>query len=88
MSSVDRGPICIVHIGENGDIDYLLNGEAVMFLVVDERAPLDRVYQITKQTPLETIAALLGDSPIGSRHDPRHADVVRAIDRTLRSKGH
>ena len=34
------------HISEDGDIDYQLSGDAV-FLVVDERAPHDRVYQMT-----------------------------------------
>lgn len=78
-------PICVVHISEDGDIDYLLNGGA-MFLVVDERAPRDRVYQMTMQTPHKEIMALLGSSPIGSRHDSRHAAVAHRIKRALQGK--
>ncbi|HET7884268.1 MAG TPA: hypothetical protein VFL55_25500 [Acetobacteraceae bacterium] len=85
---MDDRPICIVHITEDGDIDYLLNGEAVLFLVVDERAPGDRVYQMTRQTPREEIASLIAGSPIGSRHDSRHVAIAHRIERALQGKSH
>jgi hypothetical protein len=67
MIKTDR-PICVVHILENSDLNYYLSGKAV-FLVIDERFPHDRVYQMTLQTPSKKIAALVGSSPIGNRHD-------------------
>ena len=84
---MDDRPICIVHISEDGDIDYQLSGDAV-FLVVDERAPRDRVYQMTLQTPRDEIAALISDSPIGSRYDVRHAAVEHRVVRWLHGKSH
>jgi hypothetical protein len=84
---MDDHPICVVHISKNGEIDFLLNGEAV-FLVVDERVPYDRVYQMTAQAPREAIKTLIGGSPIGSRHDSRNAAVVHRIERALQGKSH
>jgi hypothetical protein len=84
---MDDHPICVVHISENGEIDFLLNGEAV-FLVVDERVPHDRVYQMTVQAPRAAINTLIGGSPTGSRHDRRHAAAVHRIERALQGKSH
>ena len=79
-------PICVVHITGESNIEYHLSGD-VVFLVIDERAPHDRVYQMV-QTPREEIAALIGDSPIGSRHDVRHAAIERRIARSEQGKSH
>jgi hypothetical protein len=50
---------------------------ACRLFVIDERAPLDRVYQMTMQTSREEIAALISDSPIGNYYlDNRLAPAV------------
>jgi hypothetical protein len=67
MTEMDE-PLCVVHILENSDLNFYLSGKAV-FLVIDERFQHDRVYQMTLQTPRKRIAALVGSSPIGNRHD-------------------
>jgi hypothetical protein len=76
MTNNDR-PICVVQIKENGDLDYLWSGAMDLF-VIDERAPLDRVYQMSIQSSRDQIAALIGDSPVGDYFtDNRLAPAVR-----------
>lgn len=86
MAEVDT-PIVVVHLRENGDIECHLSGDVVV-LYVDERFPHDRVYQMTEQTPREEIAALIGDSPVGSRQDVRHAAIKHHVERWLEGKNH
>lgn len=71
--------IAIVHIGESGRVvDFLHHGD-LCFIVIDERAPHDRVYELTKRNSIEEIAAVLGDEPIGSCNDVRHPGVAARI---------
>ena len=65
------GPIVVVHIAEDGAFRYLVHGEARL-LIVDERAPHDRVYEITDRVSAQEIADVLRDDAIGSRNDDRH----------------
>lgn len=80
-------PICIVHIAADGCPNYIFNGE-VEFLIIDERAPHDRVYQMTEPTPRALIAELIGHSPIGNCHDSRHAAAAHRITRFLEGRSH
>ena len=65
------GPVVVVHIAEDGAFRYLVHGEARL-LIVDERAPHDRVYEITDRVSAQEIADVLRDDAIGSRNDDRH----------------
>jgi hypothetical protein len=63
----------VVHIDTEGQFDLLAFGSSdTRFLVIDERAPHDRVYRITLRQPRALLAELLGDSPIGDCSDDRH----------------
>ena len=85
MTKMGSRPICVVHLHEDGGFEYLLSGDAV-FLVVDERASHDRVYQMTLQSPRGAITGLLGNSAIGSRHDTRHPAVRIALSGRSRAR--
>ena len=71
-----------VHAEQQGRY-YLNGGDEVEFLIVDERAPLDRICRLTIETPREQIAALPGSDEIGNRHDAHHAEVVDRYQRCM-----
>ncbi|MCK9549155.1 hypothetical protein [Aquamicrobium sp.] len=72
--------VAVVHIKEDGSADYLICGdERFRLFVVDERAPNDRVYEMTQRDDPEAIRAILGDDPIGSCHDDRHAAIAARV---------
>lgn len=76
--------VAVVHIKEDGDTDYLICGDDKFRLfIVDERAPNDRVYEITLRDAPETIREIIGDSPIGHRNDERHAAIEARIKEEL-----
>ena len=49
----------VVHIDERGDLAYHAAGN-VTLLIVDERAPSDRVYEFQSRTPRKKIAEIVG----------------------------
>jgi hypothetical protein len=69
-------PIVLIHIHGDGryDVNYLVHGETRV-LVVDERSPHDRVYEITRRVAAEQIEEVVGESPIGNQFDARHEAV-------------
>jgi hypothetical protein len=70
----------VVHFQANGSMDYLISGDKRFRLfVVDERAPHDRVYEMTKRCSKERVAAVLGNDPIGHAGDSRNAAIVARI---------
>ena len=76
--------VAVVHIKEDGDTDYLICGDDKFRLfIVDERAPNDRVYEMTLRVAPETIRKIIGDSPIGHRNDERHAAIEARIKEEL-----
>jgi hypothetical protein len=80
-------PICVVHVRDDGPPEFLLTGD-VRFLIVDECAPDDRVYEITLQRPREEIMTLVGDSTIGSCQDARQAAAAQRIMRWFEGRNH
>ena len=81
------GPVVVVHIAEDGAFRYLVHGEARL-LIVDERAPHDRVYEITDQVPAQEIANVLRDDAIGSRNDDRHEAISARILTFINGRPH
>jgi hypothetical protein len=71
-------PTVIIRFDETGELHYLAT-EGVSLYIVDERAPHDRVYEWTTRASREEIAAVLGDSEIGSANDARHAAIEAKI---------
>ena len=58
----------VVHFDEAGEISYYVPKQ-VQLLIVDERAPDDRVYAWATHSSLAEIAAVIGDSDIGDADD-------------------
>ena len=78
-------PTVIVHIDADGEQTYHLRGDAEL-LIVDDRAPHDRVYRYTTQSTLSDIGRILADDMIGSAADARHPALAAKIERAARGK--
>jgi len=69
-----------IHIGQDGAQHIFVEADAdVQVLFIDERAPHDRVYEMTKRHEASVFEALIGDDPIGSRFDARHKAVEARV---------
>lgn len=77
----------IVHITEDGGYSYLVSGDVRVF-VVDERAPSDRVYELTDRCDEDEIVTLLRDDPVGSKNDSRHAAIEAKILAHVKGRPH
>lgn len=72
--------LVIVTFDERGNIDFHACGSDVRLLVIDERAPHDRIYEyLTRNTPREMAELIRGDETIGSKEDARHPALRAAI---------
>jgi len=72
--------IAIVHYDEHGVETFHICGDARFRLfVVDDRAPNDRVYEMTDRCKADDIKKLMRDDPIGHRNDSRHAAIEARI---------
>jgi hypothetical protein len=69
----------IVHFDEDGELLYHVCGDNVRLFIVDERSPNDRVYEWLSRQPEPDVAAIIGDGPIGSKDDSRHAAIEAKI---------
>lgn len=79
--------IVIHQINEDGSQKYIINGNVRAF-VIDERAPNDRVYELTDRSDPREIVTILGDSPIGHKGDVRHAAIENKILAHIEGKVH
>ena len=77
-------PTVLIHIDHNGEPAHHMNGD-VRFVIVDDRAPHDRAYRFTAQTPLAEIDAIIGGQ-IGSADDARHPAIAARIVAALAAK--
>ena len=80
-------PTVIVRFDADVELSFHAIGD-VRFLVVDERVPNDRVYEITDRKTPEAIAAIIGDSEIHSKHDARHPAIEARIIAFVEGKPH
>ena len=79
----------IVRYDEHGEATYhVCGGDAVRLFIVDERAPGDRVYEWLSRNDGDHMKQILGDGPIGSSADDRHAAIANVIRRTMDGKKH
>lgn len=58
----------IVHFDERGEISFHVEGD-VRLLIIDERVPDDRVYEVTDRSTPSEIDAIVRDDKIGNRFD-------------------
>lgn len=63
-----RMPRVVVQIDEAGDLHYYAEA-GIELLVVDERAPTDRVYKWSTTSTAAEIDSILADDPVGHRFD-------------------
>ena len=77
-------PTVLIHIDHNGEPAHHMNGD-VRFVIVDERAPHDRAYRFTVQTPLAKIDAIIGDD-IGSAADARYSAIAARVKTAIAGK--
>ncbi len=59
----------VIHIHEDGFTTFYVEGNEVRAFVVDDRAPNDRVYELTDRDGAAAIDAVLAGDEIGSRFD-------------------
>ena len=87
--SQNQIPTCIVHIGLDGNTDFAVCGDARL-LTIDERAPHDRVYEVSRRISQDQLAALIGDSPVGNAKEisERHAALLARVPASLTGKPH
>ena len=83
----DDMPTCVVHYDADGDPTFIVCGN-VRFLIVDERAPNDRIYSISNRVEAADLVALIGKGPVGHRGDARHAAVSARIQAVLKRRNH
>lgn len=58
----------VIHFDERGEPTYYVEGGARL-LIIDERAPNDRVYEFSNRSTAAEIDDLIGDDAVGSRFD-------------------
>lgn len=75
----------VIRYDARGDISYCATGDTRL-IVIDERAARDRVCEVLSRVPLETVAVLIGDSPVGSSRDGRHEALAARIRNNGRPK--
>jgi hypothetical protein len=80
-------PTVVVHIDRDGSENYLACGD-VRLLVIDERTPHDRVYEMSSRITQEQLDAIIGGSPVGSCADERHAAIAARINADIDGVSH
>lgn len=58
----------VIHFDERGKPTYYVEGGARL-LIIDERAPNDRVYEFSDRSTAAEIDDIIGDDTVGSRFD-------------------
>lgn len=75
-------PTAVVHFDSRGEPAYYTM-DGCRLLVIDERAPTDRVYEITTFLSQEDLSSLLDGDVIGSQYDDRHPALSARITEAL-----
>lgn len=79
----------VVHIDRDGSFDLHAFGPSdTRFLVIDERAPDDRVYRVTLRSPRALLDELIGDSEVGDCADARHPALEARIWAAVNGRPH
>lgn len=77
-ASQPQPPVAIIYINEDGETEYHVT-EGVRLFIVDERAPEDRVFEVTPKSTHVEVMAIIGDSPIGHEGDSRHEAIAARV---------
>lgn len=85
----DQRPVAILRWTEEGELQLGMFGDGIRMLVVDERAPHDRVYEVTHREPLKALDALIPPgTEIGHAADERHDALVARMTALFEGKPH
>lgn len=74
-------PTVIAHFDLDGEISFFVNGARL--IIIDDRAPDDRAYEWSTETPANEIEAMLGDVALGSKSDVRHPALANKVEAAL-----
>ena len=75
----------VVQYDERGEVRFFITHGETM-LIIDERTPHDRVFQITRTMHPDELALILRGSAVGSAKDERHAAVVARVEELFSGK--
>jgi hypothetical protein len=85
----DLRPVAVVRWTDDGEMQLGIFGDGVRMLVIDERSPHDRLFEITHREPLRALDALVpAGSEIGHRDDDRHDAMVERMRSLFEGKPH
>jgi hypothetical protein len=81
--------VVIVHFDATGELSYLVHGDNVQLLIVDDRAQGDRVYEWLPRNTANEIAQMVpAGETIGNSADERHKVLSHKIKAALDGKSH
>jgi hypothetical protein len=85
-----EAPVAVVQFTAEDRMRMSIFGKGPMrFLVIDERCPGDRVYEITTRLPIDQLAELVSpEEPIGTKDDERHGALVGLVAAAARGERH
>lgn len=85
----DPRPVAVLRWTEDGELQLGIFGDGCRMLVIDERCPHDRVYEVTHREPLNALASLVPpDAEIGHRDDDRQEALVARMTALFDGKPH
>lgn len=85
----DQRPVCVARFMPDGALQFCIFGEGCRFLIIDEQAPHDRVYEFGHREPLEKLVALVPpDALIGHAGEPRHEALKNIIEAVAAGRPH
>lgn len=85
----DDRPVALIRFDEMGEMQLGIFGQGVRLVVIDERAPHDRVYEVTHREPLKALNRLVSpDEPIGHANEARHEAMVARMTALFAGKPH
>ncbi|MES2138003.1 MAG: hypothetical protein V4502_13220 [Pseudomonadota bacterium] len=82
-------PVALVRFTTEGEMQLGMFGDGFRFLVIDERCPEDRVYELTAVQPRKVLEVLVpAGTAIGSANDERHDALVARMEALFTGRPH
>lgn len=82
-------PVALLRWTEDGELQLGMFGDGIRMLVIDERVPHDRVYEVTHREQLHALDALIPPgTEVGHADDERHEALVARMTALFNGKPH
>jgi hypothetical protein len=83
-------PVALIQFAASGQIRLALAGAGpIRFIVIDEGAPGDRLYEVSHRLSDVEFAALVPPgAPIGDASEPRHAALAARVEAACEGRRH